>query len=591
LRRTHRLWSITGVAEQTNTKFGALDSRLAAALRHALDVAVTFAVLAPMNEVHLRLTAMSRIVDVNDSFSDPPSHKWHEFMVELFGRNRVGARREPVSLIANRPRSTTLAHLEFARTYLRNAAERQVVHHILAAAGAFVIAESITLSDEVRRRNICGGRDTFVGDDLIAEVHRAGVAGKTLIAHATGDTWWHLLSAPGTGVGSIPRQRVPAPAPVGRAQRGVRRGGGSALPPAPGLGTAHPPARRATGRLLAVAGSLAVVVLLGLWVVASGPTISEAGRLTASGLEKPDAKFSIMTTTDLAPFWLAVKKGYFRDEGFTFDPMNDVLLAKSGAESVAMLTNKQVDIAYATYSPFLIAQSRGIANLRLVAAASSAGPGSCMVVALPGSKIKGAHDLAGARVAITARGTISELMVESALKDSGVDHTTIHWVEVPFADMMGKLNSGEVDAAFVTEPFVSQAQKATGAVPVLDTAVHHTAELPTAGFGVDAAFVRRYPKTVAAFQRVMARATSEARASRANVEPVLMQFAQVDQAAARLPSLLTFESSLDPAKIQRVADLMLEFGMVHESVDVTGMIARLPAGLAGPRGPELRSPR
>src|SRR6266545_1572542 len=59
------------------------------------------------------------------------------------------------------------------------------------------------------------------------------------------------------------------------------------------------------------------------------------------GLEKPNLKISVMTTTDLAPFHLAVKNGYFRDAGFTFDPVKDVSVAKSGGDSVAKLTAKE----------------------------------------------------------------------------------------------------------------------------------------------------------------------------------------------------------------------------------------------------------
>src|SRR6266498_3210987 len=120
---------------------------------------------------------------------------------------------------------------------------------------------------------------------------------------------------------------------------------------------------------------------------------------TAGGLEKPNLKISVMTTTDLAPFNLAVKNGYFRDAGFSFDPAKDVSVAKSGGDSVAKLTAKEVDIAYSSYTPFFVAKSKGAADIKLVADASSAGPNSCVVIAMPNSKVKNIRDMAGARVA------------------------------------------------------------------------------------------------------------------------------------------------------------------------------------------------
>jgi NitT/TauT family transport system substrate-binding protein len=305
--------------------------------------------------------------------------------------------------------------------------------------------------------------------------------------------------------------------------------------------------------------------------------LGQAARMVMPPLEKPDLKFSIMTTTDLGPFWLAVQKGYFREEGFTFDPVTDVRHAESGAQSVAMLEDDTVDVAYATYPPFIAMQSRG-KNVKLIAAASLAGPGSCMVVAMPNSKINSVADMAGARVAITAPNTVSQLMVQSALKASGVDYQTIQWVTVPFEGMEGKLAIGEIDAAFMVEPFLSQAQNNIGAVSVFDTAVGRTSNLATAGFGANSEFVSKYPRTAAAFQRVMQRATEVANEDRANVTPALVQFAHLDTSTAKLPSLLTFQSSLNAVELQRVADLMVDFGMIGTPIDVSRMIARIPTG-------------
>jgi NitT/TauT family transport system substrate-binding protein len=300
----------------------------------------------------------------------------------------------------------------------------------------------------------------------------------------------------------------------------------------------------------------------------SAPAANPAG-----GLEKPNLKLSVMTTTDLAPFHLAVKNGYFRDAGFTFDPAKDVSVAKSGGDSVAKLAAKEVDIAYSSYTPFFVAKSKGVGDIKLVADASSAGPNSCMVVAMPNSSVKSIKDMAGKRVAVTATKTISDLLVMSTLKTNGIDWKTIQWVETPFPQVNDALAKGNVDAAFVTEPFITSAQKSVGAAPIFDTAVGPTANMPTAGFGANADFVQKYPKTVEAFQKVMERATIEARADRGKVESLLQEYAKIDADTAKLSTLLTFSSSLDATRIQRVPDLMLEFGVIKEKINVASMIA------------------
>jgi NitT/TauT family transport system substrate-binding protein len=272
-----------------------------------------------------------------------------------------------------------------------------------------------------------------------------------------------------------------------------------------------------------------------------------------------------MTTTDLAPFNLAVKNGYFREAGFTFDQVKDVSIAKSGGDSVAKLAAKEVDIAYSSYTPFFVAKSKNAADIKLVADASSAGPNSCMVVAMPNSSVKSIKDMAGKRVAVTATKTISDLLVMSTLKTNGIDWKTIQWVETPFPQVNDALAKGNVDAAFVTEPFITSAQKTVGAVPIFDTAVGPTANMPTAGFAANGDFVQKNPRTLAAFQKVM---------DRGKVEGLLQEYAKIDADTAKLSTLLTFSSTLDATRIQRVPDLMLEFGVIKDKIDVASMIAK-----------------
>jgi NitT/TauT family transport system substrate-binding protein len=306
-----------------------------------------------------------------------------------------------------------------------------------------------------------------------------------------------------------------------------------------------------------------------------GADNSSPAATSADSLEKPNLKISVMTTTDLAPFHLAVKNGYFKDAGFTFDPAKDISVAKSGGDSVAKLAAKEVDIAYSSYTPFFVAKSKNVADVKLIADASSAGPSSTMVVAMPNSSVKNIRDMTGKRVAVTARNTISDLLVMSTLKTNGVDWKTIQWVETPFTQTADQLAKGNVDAAFLTEPFLTGAQKTVGAVPVFDTAVGPTANMPTAGYGANADFVQKNPKTVAAFQKVMERATIEAKADRTKVESLLQEYAKIDADTAKLSTLLTFSSSLDATRIQRVPDLMYEFGVIKDKIDVSSMIAKL----------------
>ncbi|MGH3588136.1 MAG: ABC transporter substrate-binding protein, partial [Pseudonocardia sp.] len=215
---------------------------------------------------------------------------------------------------------------------------------------------------------------------------------------------------------------------------------------------------------------------------------------------------SIMPTTDLAPFHLAVQNGYFAAEGLRVETVT----APSGQASLSKLIGGDVDIAYSSYTPFFVAQDKKAADLRFVAAASSAAPQTTMVVAMPGSSVRGVADLAGARIAVTATNTISDVLVKTAMRQGGVDPGGVEWVSIPFPETAAALQRGDVDAAFLTEPFITLAKRDVGAVPIVDTATGIAADLPTAGYAALAEFTEAGPDRVAAFQRALQRATTEA---------------------------------------------------------------------------------
>ncbi|MCT2582693.1 ABC transporter substrate-binding protein [Actinophytocola gossypii] len=336
------------------------------------------------------------------------------------------------------------------------------------------------------------------------------------------------------------------------------------------------PGRGLRSRLPLVATALTLVTTLSSCGLLGG---SDDESETPSGgngnLETTDLTISIMKPTDLAPFHLAMQEGFFEDEGLNVTPVD----APSGQDSLNMLMGGDVDIAYSSYTPFFLMEAQKLAQdkggIKLVADASSAGPNSCVVVATSNSKVKRIEDMEGAKVAVTAENTISDLLVKSALKSNGFNEEqikSIQWIETPFPQTAEVLSSGAVDAAFATEPFIQDTEKRAGAAPIFDTAVGPTADMPTAGYGSTGQFVEENPNTIDAFQRAMQRATDLALSDRGLVEPLLVEFAGVDEETAKMATLLTFQSKLDESRLQRVPDLMLEFGVINEKLDVSTMI-------------------
>lgn len=323
---------------------------------------------------------------------------------------------------------------------------------------------------------------------------------------------------------------------------------------------------RSSGRVRHAALAFAAVM-----IVSGCGALGATSSNTSSGsrdLEKSTLKVSILPTTDLGPFWLAQDSGYFKDEGLSVDSV----IASSGQASMTKAISGEADIAFSTYPPFFTARGSGAADMELVADATSVNAKSNAIVTVPNSPVKTIFDLSGKKIAITAKNTASDLLTRSVMQDHNVDFSTVKWVLIPLPNIAAALQQGQADAAYLPEPYITQAAKTVGAIPVIDINSGATQDFPLTGYGATKTWVRENPKTLAAFQRAMQRATHDAVNDRAKVEPLLVRFAKIDEDTAKLLTLPGYGSILDSRRLQRVPDLLLQLGAIPGPIDVNSMI-------------------
>lgn len=322
------------------------------------------------------------------------------------------------------------------------------------------------------------------------------------------------------------------------------------------------------GSRLAVAG-LVMVLLASLCGCADGGSAGSAGRPTGP-VEKTRIRVGTLPVVDMGPFYLAIDKGYFKAEGLDVQ----AVVGSSGQANMTALIGGDIDISMGSYPAAMLVQSNKLADIKIIAESLAAKPGHLALGAPPNSPVKRMQDVAGRRVAITAKNTMCDLAPKAVLEAQSVDYSKIQWVEMGFPDMIPAMQRGQVDAACLVEPWVTMAAKEIGAVPLLDGASGPTANIPMAGFVVAAGkgkFANTSPNTIAAFQRGLARAALEAQ-DRSKVEPVLIKYVKIDEQTADIMTIATYSTSLDARRVQRVADLMEHFGVIKEHLDVSKMI-------------------
>lgn len=327
------------------------------------------------------------------------------------------------------------------------------------------------------------------------------------------------------------------------------------------------PSLRRGRRLTALAAGLAVFASISGCGLLGGSDDEDSGN---AQVEKSKINVSIQGTIDLAAFHLANEKGYFSDEGLEVNPV----LVDSADKGFAKLQSGEADIIYSGYTGFFAEQDKGSMDLKLIADASSAAPKSNAIMVPKNSQLEDPKDLEGKKVGVTPEGTLADILTKAWAETNDVDLEKVNWQHMGFGDMAALLEKGDLDAAFMPDPFIAMNQQNFGAEARWDPMTGPLKDLPMAGYGTTAEFAKENPKTVAAFQRAMVKASDEAEtADRTKViDPLLVEHAKIEKDLAPLTTLLTFESSLDPERIQRVPDLMLERDAISKKIDVKDMI-------------------
>lgn len=337
--------------------------------------------------------------------------------------------------------------------------------------------------------------------------------------------------------------------------------------------------RRSRGRLRTALTALGAAVLF--TAVAGCSALGGSGAQQqqpagggggGGGLEHPDLKVGVLPIVDVAAIQRAQAAGYFKNEGLNVE----LVTVNSGAVALPQVISGELDMTWTNWTSVIQAQQKKAGDLRALNASYEAAPNSFLILTRPENNIRTPQDLVGKKIAINAKGSITELIARSALQTNGIDPNSVTYVEVPFPMMPDNLANHQVDATVVLEPYLTTEETA-GAVTVLDAASGPTAEIPIAGVAANAEFVKNNPNTVAAFQRAVGKGQADM-ADRSIIEALLPTYTKVAPDQAPLLNLGSWPATIDATRLQRVSDLMAQFQMIPEPFDAKTLLAGTATG-------------
>ena len=319
-------------------------------------------------------------------------------------------------------------------------------------------------------------------------------------------------------------------------------------------------------------GEWRVIPAVAAVVVAIGGCGGDDAGGGSSGGEQGPSKVTVSETAGVPSSFVAfgIEKGFFRKHGL------DVALqtAQGGAATVPALVSGKVQVGGSNVVSLLIAASKGLPIEAIAPGTSAHGAGEKdfgALVVRDDSPIREVEDLAGRTVAVNTLNNIAEVVVKASIEKAGVDPAKVELSEVDFPEMGPALARGDVDAAFVIEPFVTADRDGTR---ILDYSYVTTEpRMQVGAYAVSKKFAQESPDTVKAYRDAVAETATYLMAHEDEFRAFMSERAKTPAKLAEGMELPTFTTQLNTASMQRTARLVQRYGLVDEPVSVDDLVA------------------
>jgi NitT/TauT family transport system substrate-binding protein len=331
--------------------------------------------------------------------------------------------------------------------------------------------------------------------------------------------------------------------------------------------------RRLRGTLLA----LLLGILSGGMLVACGGDDDSGGGGGSSAQSKPATlNVGVIPIADVAPLYLGVKKGFFKEQNLTIKPT----LAEGGAAITPAVLNGDFQIGFSNTVSLLIAASKKL-PVQIVSQGVLGGKDESEawadLLVLKDSGINSGKDLEGKTIAVNTLKNICEVTIKASLGKEGVDVSKLKFLEVPFPDMNAALESKRVDGACVVEPFVSQgtAGEAKGIDPFY---VNTAPDLTVATYFTSKQYAQENPEIVDRFVTAINKSLDYAQSHPDETRAILTSYTEIPEAAAKSIKLPQWRSDITTATVERLSQLSKQYGLITEEPDLGELIRPQNAG-------------
>jgi NitT/TauT family transport system substrate-binding protein len=303
----------------------------------------------------------------------------------------------------------------------------------------------------------------------------------------------------------------------------------------------------------------------------TGDAAAEETAAPGEGGDLTEISVGVLPIVDTAAIYLGVDQGFYEEEGL------DVSLevASGGAAVVPGVTSGAYQFGFSNAVSVMVARDKGL-PLKIVSAAvgSTGDPESDMgaIMQGPEATFEDAGDLEGAKVAVNNVASIGTVLVSHVVEKNGGDPTTIEFVELGFPDMPAALERGDVDAAWIFEPFITIAS-GSGSEVLSHLLVETDPELMLSVYFADEGYIAENPDVYDKFVNATTRSLEFADENPEEVREILSTYTQIPDEVREQVILPRYPSEVDVDSLELLAGLAQKHGaLVGEDFDVQSVL-------------------
>ncbi|MDQ0259284.1 NitT/TauT family transport system substrate-binding protein [Sinomonas atrocyanea] len=321
----------------------------------------------------------------------------------------------------------------------------------------------------------------------------------------------------------------------------------------------------------ALAGAAVVAVAL-TGCGAGSPSGSGGGAQQGASGSLTKVTVGVLSIAPSSAVQYGIDKGYFAKQGLDVQFQT----GQGGAAMLPAVSSGSMDFAVGNPLSVLVATDKGLDMKIVTGFSNSIASGNDIesVVVKKDSPIKTWKDLAGKTVSVNAVNTQGDLTIMESAAKEGADPKAIKFSEVAFPDAQAQLDRGNIDAAWVPEPFMTK-MLSNPDYRLLGYPYQVTIPgLPTMVTFTSGNFAKSNPETVQKFQKAMQTTLDAVQKDQQGFKAAAGTFLKIDPAAAQKLNMEQMSADLREQQLTDLGNLMLKYKFVSKQPSVDSILVK-----------------